>query len=62
MVREAKRLYMNRFLDPNQPAKKLWQNLDSIGVKESTDNNNIMFTPDQLNNFLTPRSTPSQTL
>jgi hypothetical protein len=59
MVRKAKKLNMSRFLDPNQPAKKLWQNMNSIGRQV------IMFTPDQLNNFFataSPRSTPSQTL
>jgi hypothetical protein len=59
-------MYMSRFFDPYQPVKKLWQNLNSAGVKESTDNNNIMFTPDQLNNFFATASsqstTPSQKL
>jgi hypothetical protein len=49
-VRKAKRLYMGRFLDPRQPVKTLWQNLESVGVEESADNNN-MFTSDQLNDF-----------
>jgi Reverse transcriptase (RNA-dependent DNA polymerase) len=59
MVREAKRMYMKRHLDPNLPPKKLWRNLDKIGAKDSADNN-IIFTPDQLNTyFSTPRPSSS---
>jgi hypothetical protein len=54
-VRKAKRLYMDRFLNARQPVKRLWQNLECVGVKESTDNN-IMFTPDQLNDFFAAAS------
>jgi hypothetical protein len=50
MVREAKRSYMKRYLNPNLPPKNLWRNLDEIGAKETADNN-IIFTPDQLNTF-----------
>jgi hypothetical protein len=33
LVRKSKRLYMKRFLDPNLPAKKLWRNLNIVGMK-----------------------------
>jgi hypothetical protein len=45
IVRKAKRRYMGHFLDPRQPVRRLWQHLESVGVKES------MFTPDQLDDF-----------
>jgi hypothetical protein len=51
IVWRAKRLYMGRFLHPRLPDKRLWQNLEFVVVKESKDNN-IMFTLDQLNDFL----------
>jgi hypothetical protein len=35
----------------------LWRNLDEIGAKETADNN-IIFTPDQLNFFAAPRPAP----
>jgi hypothetical protein len=55
IVLKAKRLYMGRFLDRCQPVKRLWQTLESVGVKESTDNNS-MFKPDQLNDFFAAAS------
>jgi hypothetical protein len=36
--------------EAKKAVKRLWPNLESVGVKESTDNN-IIFTPDQLNDF-----------
>jgi hypothetical protein len=60
IVRKAKRLYMGRFLDPRQPVKRLWQNLESVGVKEST-HNNIMSTSDQFNDFIAAASPRSST-
>jgi hypothetical protein len=41
---------MKRYLNPNLPPKNLWRNLDEIGAKETADNN-IIFTPDQVNTF-----------
>jgi hypothetical protein len=32
---------MKRFLDPNLPAKKLWRNLDNVGMRETVDDNII---------------------
>jgi hypothetical protein len=52
MVREAKRIYMKRFLDPNLPPKQLWQNFDVVGAKVTTDDN-IIFSPDQFNSYFT---------
>jgi hypothetical protein len=46
-VRKSKR---KRFLDPNLPVKKLWRNLDSVGMRETVDDN-FIYTPDQLNTF-----------
>jgi hypothetical protein len=37
MVREAKKIYMKRFLDPNLPPKQLWRNIDVVGAKVTTD-------------------------
>jgi hypothetical protein len=51
---------MGRFLDPRQPVKRLWQNLESVGVKESTDNS-IMSTSDQFNDFIAAASPRSST-
>jgi hypothetical protein len=39
LVRKSKRLYIKRFLDPNLLAKKLWKNLDSVGMREMVDDN-----------------------
>jgi hypothetical protein len=50
MVREAKQSYMKRYLNLNFHPKNLWRSLDEI-AKETADNN-IIFTPDQLNTFL----------
>jgi hypothetical protein len=50
MVREAKRSYMKRYLNPNLHPKNLWRNLDEIRAKNTADNN-IIFTSDQLNTF-----------
>jgi hypothetical protein len=41
---------MKRFLDPNLPAKKLWRILDSVGIRETVDDN-IVHTAEQLNKF-----------
>jgi hypothetical protein len=44
---------MKWFLDPNLPDKKLWRNL---GMRETVDDN-IIFTPDQMNTFFaTPQT------
>jgi hypothetical protein len=62
MVREAKRSYMKRYLNPNLPPKNLWRNLDEIGAKETSDNN-IIFIPDQINTFFAatrPAATPKR--
>jgi hypothetical protein len=55
LVREAKRQYMKKFLDPSLPSRLLWRNLDKIGAKNTTDNN-ILYTPDQLNDYFTSRT------
>jgi hypothetical protein len=47
LVRKAKRLYMRRFLSPDQLPKKLWRILGTVGVKE-TVSDNIIFTPEHL--------------
>jgi hypothetical protein len=52
LTREAKHLYMKRYLDPNLPTKTLWRNLDSVGAKNATENE-LVFSPNQLNSFLT---------
>jgi hypothetical protein len=54
LMRKSKK----RFLDPNLPAKKLWRNLDSVGMKETFEDN-IIYTPNQLNTFF---ATPHQTI
>jgi hypothetical protein len=46
LEREAKRLYMKRYLNPNLPTKTLWRNLDSVGAKTATENE-LVFSPDQ---------------
>jgi hypothetical protein len=56
MVREAKKIYMKKFLDPNLPPKQLWRNLDVVAAKVKTDDNTI-FSPDQLNSYFTERQT-----
>jgi hypothetical protein len=43
---------MNCFLDLRLPARKLWKNLDLLGMKDTIDNN-IVFAPDELNFFFT---------
>jgi hypothetical protein len=54
MVREAKRIYMKIFLDPNLPPKPLWRNLDVVGAKVTiTTDDNTIFSPDQLNSYFT---------
>jgi Reverse transcriptase (RNA-dependent DNA polymerase) len=52
LIRQAKRSYMSRFLNPNLPSKTLWRNLEAVGAKDSSDNN-VIFTPDQLNAHFT---------
>jgi hypothetical protein len=42
--------YLTR--EANLPTKTLWRNLDSVGAKTSTENE-LIFSPDQLNLFLT---------
>jgi hypothetical protein len=56
MIREAKKIYMKIFLDPNLPPKQLWRNLDVVGAKVTTDDNNI-FSPDQRNSYFTEPQT-----
>jgi hypothetical protein len=34
LVREAKREYMSKFLNPNLPSKTLWKNLDVLGIRK----------------------------
>jgi hypothetical protein len=53
---------MKRFLEPNLPAKKLWRNLDRVRMGETLEDN-ITYTPDQLNTFFaTPQTVrPSNT-
>jgi hypothetical protein len=55
IVRQAKRSYMGRFLDPTLPPKILWKNLDSIGVR---DKNFAPFDicPDRMNSLFTSSS------
>jgi hypothetical protein len=49
-VRAAKRSYMNRFLNPELPAKTLWQNLRTVGAaKNPLDTGPVIFSPDELN-------------
>jgi Reverse transcriptase (RNA-dependent DNA polymerase) len=52
LVKNAKRSYYARLLNPSLPSKILWKNLKSIGVTENQhDSGPIIFSPDQLNNF-----------
>jgi hypothetical protein len=52
LVRQAKRSYISRFLDPSLPPQTLWKNLDSIGVRDN-DFAQIDICPDRLNYFFT---------
>jgi hypothetical protein len=52
LIREAKRAYMRRYLDPKLPARKLWRNLDTVGATDTVDNN-IVYTSGQLNSHFT---------
>jgi hypothetical protein len=51
LTREAKRLYMKRYLNPNLPTKTLWGNLDSVGAKTATENELVFFLPTNLIHF-----------
>jgi hypothetical protein len=44
LVRQAKRWYMYRFLNPSLPSEVLWKNHESIGVKDSVEAD-IMYSP-----------------
>jgi hypothetical protein len=37
LVKQAKRSYMNRFLESSLFSKILWRNLDTIGIKDADD-------------------------
>jgi hypothetical protein len=52
LIREAKRLYMKLYLDPNLSKEILWRNLDFVGAETATENE-LVFSPDQLNSFFT---------
>jgi hypothetical protein len=43
---------MKRFHAPNLPPKQLWRNFDVVGAKVTADDN-IIFSPNQLNNYFT---------
>jgi hypothetical protein len=42
IARKLKKIYMARFLDPDQLARKLWRNLVTIEIKK-TIYNNVLF-------------------
>jgi hypothetical protein len=47
------------FSRPKTASKKLWRNLDSVEIRETVDDN-ISYTPDQLNTFfVTPQTVKS---
>jgi hypothetical protein len=50
LVRQAKRQYMYRFLNPSLPSKVLWKNLESIRVKDSVDTN-VIYSPAKLGSY-----------
>jgi Reverse transcriptase (RNA-dependent DNA polymerase) len=52
LVKNAKRSYMAKFLNPSLPSKVLWRNLKLVGAAEDKlDNSPIIFSPDELNTF-----------
>jgi Reverse transcriptase (RNA-dependent DNA polymerase) len=52
LVRNAKRSYMAKFLNPSLPSRVLWKNLRSVGAAEDKlDAGPIIFSPDELNNY-----------
>lgn len=50
LVRSAKRRAQVGRLDPSLPSKKLWRNLDEVGVRESVDKD-IIFSADELSEY-----------
>jgi hypothetical protein len=52
LVRNAKRSYMTKLLNPLLPSGVLWRNLRVVGMAEKKrDSGPIMFPPDGLNTF-----------
>lgn len=49
LIKNAKRNYSYKILDPNLPSKKLWNNLRNAGVHPSKSELVTSFTPDDLN-------------
>jgi Reverse transcriptase (RNA-dependent DNA polymerase) len=59
LVKNAKRSYMAKFLNPSLPSRVLWKNLRSVGAAEDKlDSGPIMFSPDELNNFYSSDTVP----
>jgi hypothetical protein len=56
MAKKVKKI----FLDPKQPPKKLWRNLNEIGMTNSTDSD-ILYSADELNNSTTQQLNNSTT-
>jgi hypothetical protein len=55
LVQKGKLLNMGCFLGSDQPPKKLWRYLGTVGLKEKLDDN-IITTPYQLNTFFATRT------
>jgi hypothetical protein len=52
LIKNAKRSYMTKFLNPSLPSKTLWKNLKLIGAAEDTlDTAPVIFSPNDLNSF-----------
>jgi hypothetical protein len=52
LVKNAKRVYMTKFLDPLLPSRILWRNMRPVGAAEDKLNSGlIIFYPDELHGF-----------
>jgi Reverse transcriptase (RNA-dependent DNA polymerase) len=52
LVKNAKRSYMAKFLNPSLPSNILWKNLKTIGAAEDKlDTGPVLFSPEELNTF-----------
>jgi retron-type reverse transcriptase len=52
LVKNAKRSYMAKFLNPSLPSNVLWKNLKVVGAAEDKlDTGPVLFPPDELNTF-----------
>jgi hypothetical protein len=59
LVKNAKRSYMAKFLNPSLPSRTLWKNLKQVGAAEDKlDTAPIIFTPNELNTFYAMDSVP----